>query len=192
MASSSVGVTPSSVPGINNMHENFIVANYAADGGCLDNDDGSSYYDIHHNACIFGGHKSDFDGNKKRSFANLHLYPSVYGVTCMSIGAQNLPPKNYAEAYFNNTCVLPSAGSNYIRVPGDLKGDPKGFVDGLMLSNNTVYAPRGKVAVEVGSAKPISFEDFQKDGFDTLSRVESKMPSAEEMVKWIEALLGIL
>ena len=49
------------------MHHNFIVANYAADGGCLDNDDGSSWYDIHHNFCLFGGHKSDFDGNSKIS-----------------------------------------------------------------------------------------------------------------------------
>ena len=43
---------------------NFIVANYAADGGCLDNDDGSSWYKIHHNFCVFGGHKGDFDGQK--------------------------------------------------------------------------------------------------------------------------------
>ena len=52
------GKTPSTIPAWNNMHHNFIVANYAADGGCLDNDDGSSYYDIHHNYCVFGGHVS--------------------------------------------------------------------------------------------------------------------------------------
>ena len=52
------GETPSTIPAWNNMHHNFIVANYAADGGCLDNDDGSSYYDIHHNYCVYGGHKS--------------------------------------------------------------------------------------------------------------------------------------
>ena len=34
------GVTPSTIPAMNNVHHNFIVANYAADGGCLDNDDG--------------------------------------------------------------------------------------------------------------------------------------------------------
>ena len=34
--------TVSTIPAFNNVHRNFIVANYAADGGCLDNDDGSS------------------------------------------------------------------------------------------------------------------------------------------------------
>ena len=36
--------TASTIPAFNEAHHNFIVANYAADGGCLDNDDGSSYY----------------------------------------------------------------------------------------------------------------------------------------------------
>ena len=35
--------TASTIPAFNEAHHNFIVANYAADGGCLDNDDGSSY-----------------------------------------------------------------------------------------------------------------------------------------------------
>ena len=29
------GVTPSSIPADNNFHHSFVVANYAADGGCL-------------------------------------------------------------------------------------------------------------------------------------------------------------
>jgi hypothetical protein len=37
------GVTPSAIPAANLVHHNFIVANYGADGGCLDNDDGSSW-----------------------------------------------------------------------------------------------------------------------------------------------------
>jgi hypothetical protein len=49
------GVTPSAIPAYNDVHHNMIVANYAADGGCLDNDDGSAWYKIHDNACIFGG-----------------------------------------------------------------------------------------------------------------------------------------
>ena len=36
--------TASTIPAMNDVGHNFIVANYAADGGCLDNDDGSSYY----------------------------------------------------------------------------------------------------------------------------------------------------
>ncbi len=180
--------TPSSVPAVNNMHHNFITANYAADGGCLDNDDGSSYYDIHHNACVFGGHKSDFDGNKKRSFSNLHLYPSVYGVTCVSIGAQELPPEGYAEAYQNNTCVLPDAGDNYMRVPGDPKGNAKAFRAGLQLGGNTIYVPNGDLNVGTGVGTS-TFAAFQADGMDATSRVVKEMPDADEMLKWMRDLL---
>ncbi len=144
-------------------------ASYAADGGCLDNDDGSSYYDIFSNFCVYGGHKGDFDGNSKRSFGNIAVYPTVcvrfarpssstrvrvsvaagskgaptphpppqppppkpaprgkppphtncanrYGTRCVGITAQGLPPAGYAEAYFNNTCILPDANSNYLQV----------------------------------------------------------------------------
>ena len=37
---------PTAVPLFNDMHHNFNVANYGADGGCFDNDDGSSYYKV--------------------------------------------------------------------------------------------------------------------------------------------------
>ncbi len=68
---------PSTVPALNEVHNNFIVANYAADGGCLDNDDGSAYYAIHHNFCIYGGHKQNFDGHDKHSTYNVYVYPQV-------------------------------------------------------------------------------------------------------------------
>eukprot|EP01052_Picozoa_sp_SAG31_P023506 SAG31_NODE_1943_length_6856_cov_8.165458_4_plen_232_part_00 len=108
----------STIPAVNDVHNNFIVANYAADGGCLDNDDGSSYYHIHHNFCVYGGHKGDFDGNKKISSDNIHAYPSVYGTTCLNIGAQALPPAGYAEGYYNNKCILPVAGAPYLKLGG--------------------------------------------------------------------------
>ena len=99
------GVTPSAIPAFNDVHHNMIVANYAADGGCLDNDDGSAWYQIHDNACLFGGHKSDFDGHSKWSFDNLHLYANVYGDRCVEIGAQVLPLPGFPDIYANNTCV---------------------------------------------------------------------------------------
>jgi hypothetical protein len=45
---------PSTLPAWNEFEQNFIVCNYAADGGCFDNDDGSSFYEMHHNLCVFG------------------------------------------------------------------------------------------------------------------------------------------
>lgn len=46
------GKTLSAIPAFNVASRNFIVANYGADGGCLDNDDGSSWYRIEDNFCV--------------------------------------------------------------------------------------------------------------------------------------------
>lgn len=58
---------------------------YAANGGSIDNDDGSSRYLIHHNVFVYGGHKSDFDGHSKASYNNLNAYAQVYGDKCVGI-----------------------------------------------------------------------------------------------------------
>ena len=43
---------PSFIPAVTEISYNFIVADGDADGGAVDNDDGSSYYDIHHNFAV--------------------------------------------------------------------------------------------------------------------------------------------
>jgi hypothetical protein len=48
---------PSFIPAVTHIHHNFIVADGNADGGAVDNDDGSSHYSIHHNFAIYGGAK---------------------------------------------------------------------------------------------------------------------------------------
>lgn len=45
---------PSLVPAVTNIHHNFIVSDGDADGGAIDNDDGSSFYNEHHNFAVFG------------------------------------------------------------------------------------------------------------------------------------------
>ena len=56
-----------------------------------------AYAHAHAHTQVYGGHKCDFDGNKKISSDNIHAFPSVYGTTCLNIGAQSLPPEGYAE-----------------------------------------------------------------------------------------------
>jgi hypothetical protein len=186
------------VPAVNDVHNNFIVANYAADGGCLDNDDGSSYYDIHHNFCVYGGHKQNFDGHSKRGFGNVYVYPSVYGNKCVdeetegmgthTSGPGGLPPKGYAEAYFDNICIL-SDGAPYLSVGGSLD-DLKDFNDGLVLGNNTIYQNGGDVQVIVGK-QPTSLKDFQAKGFDPTTKQSGTMPSVDQITAWGKGLLGM-
>jgi len=194
--------SPSTVPKRNNVHNNFIVANYAADGGCLDNDDGSSYYDIHHNFCMYGGHKQNFDGHSKRSFGNIHVHPQVYGTKCIdeeaegwgfgTSGPLGLPPKGYAEEYTDNICILPKAGDPYLVSQGGDLQDRTDFVNGMVSRNNTIYIPGGDAesVVTVGQRR-VSFAEFQKLGFDTASKLIPGSPSTEQITSWAEELLGL-
>jgi len=132
------GEGPSAVPLYNDMHHNFLVANYGADGGCLDNDDGSSYYKMHHNFCPYGGHKTDFDGHSKWSFNNLHVFPSVYGAKCIGI-LQQLPVQGFPEHYTNNTCIL---GSNQPVLAANARNlPPSQFALSVLLGNNVSTFP---------------------------------------------------
>ena len=187
--------TPSTIPAFNEATANLIVANYGADGGCLDNDDGSSYYRIHHNVCVYGGHKSDFDGHSKLSYSNLHIYANVYGVKCIG-ELQALPKQGYAEGYYNNTCILGGAKPTYARFancPGGLGSDPASlaaFAAGMSLGNNTVYSAGVEPLVSCGS-QTINVSDFFERGYDRGSTVSAKLPSADTIADWARMLLGM-
>ena len=54
---------PSIVPAETAIHHNFIVSDYDANGGMIDNDDGSSFYDEYQNFGVYGGAKfGNIDG----------------------------------------------------------------------------------------------------------------------------------
>ena len=84
--------------------------------------------------------------------------------------------------------MLPEAGNPYLKVAGDLN-DPKGFRAGLTLSGNVLYAPGKNVNVSVGSST-VSFEQFQKDGYDPSTRVVGEIPPTAQLSSWVEKLLG--
>jgi len=189
------GVTPSSIPADNNFHHSFVVSNYAADGGCLDNDDGSAWYHIHHNFCVYGGHKSDFDGHSKRSDNNLHVYSSVYGARCVGIGAQFLPVAGFQEVYLNNTCILGDAGDEVYGIPFQDAFPPHAslanaseFQARFISGGNTIYIPN---AATRGLGPFKTFQDFAESGYEVYpSTVSGDMPSADQIVAWGKALLA--
>merc|ERR1711865_1200615 len=106
-------------------------------------------------------------------------------------GPHGLPPAGYAEEYTDNICILPTAGSPYMSSAGSLQ-DRIDFNKGLVLRNNTIYIPGGDsgTVVTVGG-KHISFEQFQKSGFDPTSRLLAGAPSMDQIVAWAEPLLGL-
>ena len=181
--------TASPIMADNEIHTNFMVAGGGADGGAIDNDDGSSFYAIHDNFFAYGGHKSDFDGHAKRSYNNVMAYAYTYGSKC--VGIMNLPfsdPKAFwAEGFMNNTCVLANAGDTYLDM-GDCAVTDATLPRRMLLGGNRIFAPNADVAVTCG--KKYTFAEWMSYGFDAGTTV-SGAPSSATMMSWARALLGI-
>ena len=60
---------------------------------------------------------------------------------------------------------------------------------GLLVSNNTVYAPNGEVSITCGG-KTVDMKAFQKMGYDGMTTVSGNMPSADTIVGWAKTILG--
>lgn len=197
----------SSIPATQEVHSNFIVANYQANGGCLDNDglgwksfrvswfdaDGSSFYHIHDNFCVFGGHKSDFDGHSKISSNNIHIFPQVYGARCMAILAQNLPPEGYAEGYINNTCILSEKNQAIIQFSIDVidcssAEGVNAIKSGWLSSDNKIYVPEGQALVQCNSEVHNS-SILSQWGVDSSTQVYNGIPSSSTIIDWGKRLL---
>lgn len=94
---------------VNHIHHNFIIGNYGA-ANCIDTDDGSSYYKMHEQLSVFGGHKTDFGGHDKQSYNSIFVYAQVYATVCWMGGI--------GEGFYNNTCIL---GPTADRVGGEYR-----------------------------------------------------------------------
>lgn len=180
---------PSYVKAYDNIHHNFIVTNYGADGGCVDSDDGSSYYNIYNNYCVYGGHKSDFNGHNKRSYNNIHVYPFVYETACMSL--YDLPIEgSFNEGYWNNTCILPQAGNPYVNIPIDCSGSQPLVNFTVTMGNNRVYAPGAQVTLQCQGS--MTFQQFEAQDFDAGTVLyDANALNFTTIIQWGRDVLGI-
>lgn len=168
---------------------NFIVAGGGANGGSFDHDDGSSFYDDHHNFEVYGGKKSDFDGHAKVTHDSIQAYSNVYGSKC--VGISNLPhasPNAYfAEGYYNNRCVLADAGNAYLDLGSPCAVDST-LANRMLLGNNSIYAPTASVTVSCGRA--YTFAEWAATGADPGTTV-ADLPPATTIIAWARDMLGI-
>lgn len=178
---------PSLVPAVNKFHHNFIVSNFDADGGAIDNDDGSSYYEEYNNFCIYGGAKmGNFDGHAKKYHGNINAYANVYGKTCFWNWPKWFPEKPYEEQYYNNTCIL-DASQNYIKMPGSCDFGNTSTI-GVIAHDNKVYAP-GMSAQVSGCGKSISFQEWEQLKLDPGTTIHDAVDTATIM-GWGADMLG--
>eukprot|EP00698_Gefionella_okellyi_P023671 TRINITY_DN8153_c0_g1_i1.p1 TRINITY_DN8153_c0_g1~~TRINITY_DN8153_c0_g1_i1.p1 ORF type:complete len:532 (+),score=110.27 TRINITY_DN8153_c0_g1_i1:508-2103(+) len=168
------------VPAYNEIQNNFMVANYGADGGCIDNDDGSSYYNIHDNFFVFGGHKSDFGGHNKRDYNNMEAYANVYGHHCFS-GVTGIAAE-FAEGYWNNTCILADLGDNYMNIEGCSTKADQYF---MITHSNRVYVPMA--SSNVMCERLYQFAEWVGLGLDNSTIHDA--PDAAQIMDWAKAVL---
>ena len=175
-------------PQFDDISYNFFVAGGGANGGALDHDDGSSFYHDHHNFFVYGGHKSDFDGHAKQSYSNVLAFANVYGSRCVSI--MNLPHAApnafFAEAFYNNTCILTSQGDVYLDL-GSCTPDAT-LPNRMILGGNRVFVPGSATSVTCG--KSFQFADWIATGLDPGTTV-GEVPPTPTIIAMARSLLSI-
>lgn len=181
--------TPSIVPAMTAIHHNFIVADYDADGGMVDNDDGSSFYDEYANFGVYGGAKmGNFDGHSKLSHGNVFAFPNVYGKSCFWNWDGWFPTEGHSERFVNNTCIMDGPGQKYISMPSSCTFDNSSTVH-VIARDNKVFAPNADAVVN-GCGSKLPFAEWMKLGVDQGSTLAA-LPSNDEVIAMGSAVLGV-
>jgi len=149
---------PTYVSKTNEITRNFMI-NDINSQEAVDNDDGSAYYDTHHNFFPFssGGQKNDFEGHDNSHHHNIYYNTG----NCMAINQQR---EGHEDSFYNNTCILNNTQStevvDYALFDGvGLDDDGQGSLPNM--GYNTVITMDGK-ATENGR----EISDWQKEGHD--------------------------
>jgi len=167
------------------VHHNFIIANYGGSQG-FDNDDGSSWYNIHHNFIYGEGLKQDYGGHDSSYTDNLNVVHHYDGQNCFN--TWTFVP-GHEHVFKNNTCIL-LYDSNYADFQGACKIckglGPQGrcMPD---LANNKYYTPNGTVNLKCGNSN-VPLADIQKLGSEVGSSAGTK-PSDDRIMEWARTLL---
>lgn len=187
--------TPSIVPAETAIHHNFIVSDYDANGGMIDNDDGSSFYDEYSNFGVYGGAKfANIDGHGKKSHGNVYAFPNVYSKSCFWHWPGWFPLAGYEEVFFNNTCIMDGAQQNYIMMPDSQCSFANASVAvstvHLVAHDNKVFAPSAEAVVNGCGTTALPFADWMKLGVDHGSTL-APLPTNDEIVAMGMAVLGL-
>ena len=170
-------------PAFSDITQNVIIANYGGSQG-FDNDDGSSWYNIHHNVIYGEGLKQDYGGHDSKYGNNLNLVHKYDGQNCINTWSfkTGTPPCvgsteagcSHAHHFQNNKCIVlydsvysPAAGGC---PPGGLASMP-------LLANNEYFTPNGSAMMRCGGGSSyMTIPDLQAGGTEKGS-VEAMIPS---------------
>ncbi|KAJ9469344.1 hypothetical protein DIPPA_01757 [Diplonema papillatum] len=171
----------------NYIHHNFIIGNDGA-VNTVDNDDGSSWYEIYQNFLVYGGHKSDFGGHDKVSHDNINAMAKVYSDgLCVADSSQNV--KGFSDSYYSNRCVQDKDGLPVYSLVDCNATDIPASTGILVLHDNSLYNPSGNATLKCGEST-ITLEQLQVGGFDKGTTIQQS-PSTSEIIGWAKELLAM-
>eukprot|EP00543_Licmophora_paradoxa_P012879 CAMPEP_0202463384 /NCGR_PEP_ID=MMETSP1360-20130828/57965_1 /ASSEMBLY_ACC=CAM_ASM_000848 /TAXON_ID=515479 /ORGANISM="Licmophora paradoxa, Strain CCMP2313" /LENGTH=507 /DNA_ID=CAMNT_0049086269 /DNA_START=1 /DNA_END=1527 /DNA_ORIENTATION=+ len=136
---------PSFTPETRVIAKNFLIANYGSDQA-VDNDDGSSYFHVHHNVwydsggvkCDWGGHDSIYEHNLITS------YPDRWNEDCVGFFGEF--KEGHGHIVRNNTCVVPDVFTATTTETTSISLDDCAGSKAV-LENNTYFSPDGSIGI---------------------------------------------
>jgi len=169
------GTTPSITPAATEIDHNFMLASYHSQEA-IDNDDGSEYFETHHNFFVYGGNglKSDFGGHDNVHHHNVYAYVAQ---SCMMAVVPGSFVPGHEDRFFNNTCVTEEG--NYASFDCNSAALP-------VLHDNRLFTQAGATFQVCGK----SFSQWQAEGHDAGTTV-SKLPADSELLGWAATTLGL-
>ena len=165
------GKTASVLKAYDNIQNNFMIANYNSQEA-IDNDDGSCYYETHHNFFAYSGNgmKNDFGGHDNHHHNNIYAWvDSGFLVSDQRAG--------HVDKFYNNTIVL---NKDVMYGVGSCFGPTK-----VVVHDNRVYSPTGNV---LECTMPLA--QWQKGGNDP-GTTAAPYPSDDVLIDAIKSVLDI-
>jgi hypothetical protein len=188
------GKTPSLMPAMSYIHNNFVMSNYHSLWP-LDHDDGSCYWVDTNNFLVYGGYKNNL-GHSKTTLNNTYIYPDAvhYNIEqffipwpyCATDVYVTLDKSSWGEVWANNKCVIGNPNIYYF-TSCDPEQDNRDLVP--LTFSNEFYAPNKDIYIQCGDQR-LTFEEYKELGFEGGSVVHNIIDAAT-IVAWGSELFGL-
>ncbi|KAJ1449807.1 hypothetical protein M885DRAFT_572143 [Pelagophyceae sp. CCMP2097] len=164
------------------IRRNLIFANSGASQG-VDNDDGSSFYEIEDNVFYSAdGFKMDYGGHDSKFDRNLVVTFAYDDANCFNVG--DFVP-GHGDAFRNNTCVVigePAADEDRIGSASSCDSAQ------LELSGNSYFTLHGNASLRCGG-RTLLLEDVQRDFGNEMQSSRGTLPDDAELLRLMRSWL---
>ena len=188
--------TPSLAPVQSNLTRNFFIANFHSIWP-IDHDDASCCYQDTFNYLVYGGFKNNL-GYNKVVMNNVYIYPNAlnyysfhdfdYGplLKPFCIWSNGVYPFDENDVWANNTCIIDNPQIYEFGACKDKKNNSQNIP---FSANNYLYSS-SPVYIQC-ELEFWSFEDFQRMGYDSGTKISYDPVSCDTIINWGKELLGL-